>query len=612
MTNHTTPTQKPQKSYPQTSTAHDVIRLYLEKLGAFKLLLVIMIAGIVTGNVAQLIVPLYYKKFFDVIGAYANDLTGRSLVVSQLEHVIFIILALHFLNWAAYRFMSFCNAFLQVRVMAKLKQDAFDYLLRHSYTFFTNNFTGSLVQRVARLARGFERLADRVIFDVLPLLIQIIGATYILWGTHRSIALLVLGWAFVFLSFNYVFARWKLKYDIAKAEADSRTTGVLADTLTNQSTVQLFDEYKSEGKRFKEVTDDQAKITLFSWNLNNTIDTVQGLLIVAVEFAVFYIGIRYWQDGTFTVGTFALLQAYIISLAERLWNFSRVVRDIYESFADAKEMVDILKLPYEVKDLPAATALVVQKGEVVFKDVTFNFRETRMILDKLSLTIKGGEKVALVGPSGAGKSTFVKLLLRLYDVSGGQILIDGQDIAHRTQSSLRTQVSFVPQDPVLFHRSLKENIRYGRLDATDEEVFEAARLAHCKEFIDALPDKYETYVGERGVKLSGGERQRVAIARAILKNAAIIILDEATSSLDSESEALIQDALVKLMTGKTTLVIAHRLSTIKNLDRVLVLEGGKIIEEGTHDELAAKDGSLYRKLWELQSGGYIKDEESVD
>ena len=612
MTNYTTPTQKPQKSYPQTSTALDVIRLYLEKLGAFKLLLVIMIAGIVTGNVAQLIVPLYYKKFFDVIGAYANDLTGRSLVVSQLEHVIFIILALHFLNWAAYRFMSFCNAFLQVRVMAKLKQDAFDYLLRHSYTFFTNNFTGSLVQRVARLARGFERLADRVIFDVLPLLIQIIGATYILWGTHRSIALLVLGWAFVFLSFNYVFARWKLKYDIAKAEADSRTTGVLADTLTNQSTVQLFDEYKSEGKRFKEVTDDQAKITLFSWNLNNTIDTVQGLLIVAVEFAVFYIGIRYWQDGTFTVGTFALLQAYIISLAERLWNFSRVVRDIYESFADAKEMVDILKLPYEVKDLPAATALVVQKGEVVFKDVTFNFRETRMILDKLSLTIKGGEKVALVGPSGAGKSTFVKLLLRLYDVSGGQILIDGQDIAHRTQSSLRTQVSFVPQDPVLFHRSLKENIRYGRLDATDEEVFEAARLAHCKEFIDALPDKYETYVGERGVKLSGGERQRVAIARAILKNAAIIILDEATSSLDSESEALIQDALVKLMTGKTTLVIAHRLSTIKNLDRVLVLEGGKIIEEGTHDELAAKDGSLYRKLWELQSGGYIKDEDSVD
>ena len=604
-------TKQTDKSYPQNSTALDVMRLYASQLARYKGLVSFMMVAIVVGNVIQIIVPLYYKQFFDIL-ATTTDVTMRTGAVSQLEHIIVLILVLHLFKWVAYRFMSFCNTYFQAWIMASLKQHAFDYLLKHSYSFFTNNFTGSLVQRVSRLSRGFERLVDRMIFDVIPLLIQIIGITIVLSTTHRLIALLILVWTLLFLLCNYLFARWKLKYDIAKAESDSRTTGVLADTLTNQSTVQQFYEYRSESKRFMNVSDAQAKITLFTWNLNIAFDGLQSIFIVAVEFLVFYIGIKYWQMGIFTIGTFALLQSYIINLGERLWSFSRVVRDMYESFADAKEMVDILKLPYEVKDIPSAKDLVVTKGEIVFKHVSFFFQSPLRIIDQMDLCLKGGEKVALVGPSGAGKSTFVKVLLRLYDVKDGTIEIDGQDIAHVTQESLRKQISFVPQDPVLFHRSLKENIRYGRPDATDEEVFEAARLAHCREFIDALPDKYETFVGERGVKLSGGERQRVAIARAILKNAPIIILDEATSSLDSESEALIQDALVKLMTGKTTLVIAHRLSTIKNLDRVLVLDGGKIIEEGTHDVLTSREGSLYRKLWELQSGGYIKDEESAE
>ena len=598
-----------EKSYPQTSTAFDVVKLYLSQLAKFKVLISIMLVGIIVGNIIQVIVPLYYKKFFDIVGKASADLTQAGMVTSQLERLIILILILHLINWLAYRFMSFCNTYLQAWIMASLKQHAFDYLLKHSYSFFTNNFTGSLVQRVSRLSRGFERLVDRMIFDVLPLFIQIIGITVVLSATHHRIALLILVWTLLFLLCNYFFARWKLKYDIAKAESDSRTTGVLADTLTNQSTVQQFYEYKAESRRFVAVSDDQARITMFSWNLSTAFDGLQGLFIVAVEFAVFYLGIKYWQMGIFSIGTFALLQAYIINLGERLWSFSRVVRDIYESFADAKEMVDILKLPYEVKDLPDAKSLTITKGAIVFDNVTFNFQKSQHIIDQLSLHIKGGEKIALVGPSGAGKSTFVKVLLRLYDLKHGAIIIDGQDITHVTQESLRRQISFVPQDPVLFHRSLKENIRYGKPDATDEEVFEAARLAHCSEFIDTLPEKYETYVGERGVKLSGGERQRVAIARAILKNAPIIILDEATSSLDSESESLIQDALVKLMTGKTTIVIAHRLSTIKNLDRVLVLSGGKVIEEGTHEVLSQHVGSLYHKLWELQSGGYIKDEE---
>jgi ABC-type multidrug transport system fused ATPase/permease subunit len=288
-----------------------------------------------------------------------------------------------------------------------------------------------------------------------------------------------------------------------------------------------------------------------------------------------------------------------------MWDFSRIVRDFYEGFADAKEMIDIMLLPHEIKDIPNASALKITAGEIEFRDVTFNFNETREVLSKISVKIKGGQKVALIGPSGAGKSTFIRLILRLYDLAGGEILIDGTDIHTVTQESLRQNISLVPQDPVLFHRSLLENIRYGRKDATDSEVIEAARLAHCDEFVQNLPLKYETYVGERGIKLSGGERQRVAIARAILKNAPILVLDEATSSLDSASESLIQDALDVLMKGKTTIVIAHRLSTIRKMDRIIVMEGGSIIEDDTHEELLKNENGLYGRLWKLQAGGFM-------
>ncbi|MEK7160774.1 MAG: ATP-binding cassette domain-containing protein, partial [Patescibacteria group bacterium] len=254
--------------------------------------------------------------------------------------------------------------------------------------------------------------------------------------------------------------------------------------------------------------------------------------------------------------------------------------------------------------------LAVSGGEVVFKEVIFSFSDAkeRDVLRSINLKIQGGEKIALVGPSGSGKTTLVRLLLRFYDVVSGGIFVDGQNIQNVVLASLRDNIALVPQDPILFHRTIKENIRYGREAASDEEVVNAARLAHCDEFISGLSQKYETFVGERGIKLSGGERQRVAIARAILKNAPILILDEATSSLDSHSESLIQSALDNLMKGKTTIVIAHRLSTIRKMDRIIILEKGTIIEEGTHQELILKDG-LYRKLWNLQAGGFIQENE---
>ncbi len=432
-------------------------------------------------------------------------------------------------------------------------------------------------------------------------------ASIVLWNIKPVITLGILAYLALFLSFNYFFGRWKLKYSIEMAATDSRATAVLADTISNHASIQLFTGYSAESRNYKDVTDKQRTISRFNWNLDGVTNAIQAMLMVLVEFFLFYFAIRLWNTGTFTLGSFVLIQAYLLALGNNLWDFSRIIRDAYEGFADSKEMVQILMLDHDIVDLPKATPLRAESGEIRFENVSFGFHTNRTVVKNINLRIQAGEKIALVGPSGAGKSTLVKLLLRLYNPTEGRILIDGQDSAKVKHESLLDTLSLVPQDPLLFHRTLRENIRYGRRDATDEEVVRAGRAAHCDEFVKNLPAGYETYVGERGIKLSGGERQRVAIARALLKNAPILILDEATSSLDSHSESLIQEALNTLMKGKTTIVIAHRLSTIRKMDRVIVLDEGKIIEEGSHEKLLENDVSLYKKLWALQAGGFLQE-----
>jgi len=601
--------EKQQKNviYPKVGF-WDITRAFWQGIKPQKWSLFLLLFLVFSINIVSVIIPLFYKQFFDVITSNLS----KDQVSQNLIGIIIKIALFHGVIWVLYRLHAFCSNNFQANTMARLKQWAYDYVMNHSYGFFTNHFTGSLVQKVNRFARSFERIADNVFWNMFSLAIRVVSIIIIINSINKLAALMILIWAIVFILFNIFFSMWKIKYDIRVASMDSKTTAYLADTITNQNTVSLFARFGFESKGYKNVTDEQAKITRFNWNLSSYIEAGQSLLGFSIEFLLFYFAIKYWDQGLITVGFFVLLQAYLINLMDQLWGFTRIIRDVYSAYADAKEMVEIMKLPHEIVDVPKAGELKVGKGQIEFKKMQFSFNKTRKVLNNINLVIKPGEKVALIGPSGAGKSTFVKLLLRLYSPTSGQILIDGQDIQVVTQDSLRKNISLVPQDPVLFHRTLAENIGYGKPDATEKEIKKAASLAHCDEFIKNLPFGFQTYVGERGIKLSGGERQRVAIARAILKNAPILILDEATSSLDSHSEMLIQDALNTLMKGKTTIVIAHRLSTIQKMDRIIVVDGGKIVEQGSHSELLQNENSLYKKLWTLQAGGFLEDEDKEE
>lgn len=554
--------------------------------------------------VIDIVIPLFYKRLLDTAaGSVPGDAAG-----AVLFSILVGIVGLIFTRQLARRLGSWANTYFQPRIMNDLAQSSFSYLINHSYSFFSNNFAGALTRKVNRLTGAFEDFADRFMYDIIPIVVILIGITIVLFQRNVMLGSIFSAWAVAFLFIQFLVVRWKLKYNLRTAAQDSVTTGVLADAIGNDVSIKLFAGERAERSFFKDASDKLMRLRTLSWSIDEIINAIQAVAALILEFALMYMAIQLWKDGLLTLGDFALIQTYVISAVDRLWNFGNAVRRLYGSFADAAEMVEILNTPHEVSDIPGAGELKATDGAIEFKDVTFRFSEERSVLSHFDLSIHSMEKVALVGPSGAGKTTITKLLVRFHDVNSGKILIDGQDIAEVSQESLRRAIAFVPQEPALFHRTLMENIRYGRREATDEEVIEAAKAAHCHEFIMAAPEGYATFVGERGIKLSGGERQRIAIARAILKDAPILILDEATSSLDSESESLIQDALDRLMHGKTVIAIAHRLSTVMKMDRIVVIENGQVATTGTHDELVNHEGGLYKKLWEIQAGGFIEDD----
>jgi len=579
-----------------------VLQFFWQSLKNYRLTTAWIFATVVGQNVLNLIAPLFYKQFFDVL-TRAHQTDAHALFV-QLITILGIVFVIHVGSWLFNQGAWDSIATLEPKVMADLEQHAFQKILGHSYRFFTNSFSGSLVRRINRLSQSFESIFATCAGNLLPLSVMLTGILIVLFQRNVWVALSVLVWVILFFLINIVFSFRKLKLDIKRAAKDTEVSATMSDSLANSINVRLFSGDRFEARRFGAVSNELKAMRIHGWRYGRKLDFTQTGLMIAIEFVVMSLAIPLWQKGLLTVGDFALFQGYLIALFGQLNNARKLIRKLFESFADAKETVEILDTPYEVQDRAGAKALTVREAKIEFKNVRFAYEKTGALLHGLTMTIQPKEKIAIVGPSGAGKSTIVKLILRFFDLTGGEILIDGQAIENVTQESLRDAIALVPQEPVLFHRTLMENIRYGRRDATDREVIEAAKRAQCHAFIGKLPKKYETFVGERGIKLSGGERQRVAIARAILKNAPILLLDEATSSLDSESEQSIQEALKELMKDKTTIAIAHRLSTIMQMDRIIVMEQGRVADTGTHETLLKTHG-LYQKLWNIQAGGFV-------
>ncbi len=575
-----------------------VLKYFWQVIKRFKVSFFCVVFGVIITSLLEIYIPFQFLKLWNVLSTTDFSLAPKAY------HILIFIFILGLIRFFVARGYSFINSYFQSNVMSGLREQSFSYMIGHSHSFFANNFGGSLTQKIGKYARAFERLMDMMIDNGLPLIIRAVGTVLAIYTLNHKYAYILLIFCIVFILTALIYVNLKLKFDILAAISDTKTTGALADSISNHSSIQLFAGHEYERERVGGVIQEQNKATILNWYLWGGLSSIQSAYVVIIEFIIFWYAIGDWKLGLIGVPVMILIQTYLGRLTNSLWSFHSIIRTYYDSFADAQEMALVLNTPYSIDD-NVSNEIKDIKGEVVFDNITYVYENNNQkVFDNFSLKIKAGDKIALVGSSGAGKSTFVRLLMRLFNIQEGCILIDGIDISTISQNSLREQIGFVPQDPVLFHRSLMENIRYGKRDATDEEVIKAAGLAHCDEFILNLPKGYDTYVGERGIKLSGGERQRVAIARAILKNAPILVLDEATSALDSESEMLIQDALHNLIKEKTVIVIAHRLSTIKGMSRIIVISKGKIIEDGIHDNLIKIENGVYKKLWDIQAGGF--------
>ncbi len=548
-----------------------------------------------------IVTPLLYKKIIDTVVSSPDPSTAGAVLVPTL----FLLGVMIFLYNAFFRSGDYSIVYAQSHILKDVADDAFRRLQHHSYDFFTGTFIGALVARTKRYVHAFETISDYIIFNIWWAGLRLIFIFTVLIWIAPILAGVFFTWLTLYVGLTTLFVKKKMAKDLLTTEANSRVTATLADTLTNALNVKIFASQKKEEEFFNDATREEEVRRRDAWYFQSHQFTFQGYFIGLFEFIGMYSAIMLWMGGYISAGTIVLMQMYILSSFDTVWNISRNFTKAMYAFAEAKEMADIFEQPPSVVDPKHPELCVIDRGHIKMSHISFTYGGGNPVFNDFSLEIMPGEKVGIVGRSGAGKSTITKILLRFVDVGSGTITIDGQDITRITQNNLRSRISYVPQDAILFHRSLKENIAYARPEATDIEIARAAKRAHADDFIQKFPKGYDTLVGERGVKLSGGERQRVAIARVMLKDAPILVLDEATSSLDSESEKYIQDSLHELMKGRTTLVIAHRLSTLKKMDRIVVLDNGVIAEKGTHKELLDKEG-LYHDLWKHQSHGFVE------
>ena len=535
--------------------------------------------------------PVAPDQVFEVFGPY-----------------IIALIAINLIGQACSKVQDYTSFNLEIAASYDLATEAFDALSNQSMTFHSNRFGGTLVSQTTKFMNAYSQMLENITFPFLPIICSIIATCVILIPRVPAYVVILMALLVVYAIVSYVMYKRILSLNEDAADAQNTLSGALSDAVTNILAVKTYGREDYERELFdranREVVARDTKRMMAS--LARGIITACIALAIMSVVAVFIAGGKAWFG--ITPGTLVIMFTYTYTITNQFNFISRGLQRFNVAFGDASGMTSVLDEPRLVADEPNAKPLKVIAGDIDFIDLNFWYTDGNAktkVFDNFNLHIPAGQRVGLVGRSGAGKTTLTKLLLRLSDIQEGEILIDGQNVAKGTQQSLRRQVAYVPQEALLFHRTIAENIAYARPDASMDEIREAARQANALEFIERLPQGFDTVTGERGIKLSGGQRQRIAIARAMLANAPILVLDEATSALDSESEKLVQDALEKLMQGRTSIVVAHRLSTVASLDRIVVLDRGKIVEDGPHAELIAQGGE-YAQLWSRQTGAYLE------
>ncbi len=545
--------------------------------------------------------PLIIARLVNIVAS------GGEISVAVVGPYVALFAGLWFLGELFYRVAIYFITKLEADSTKNLSLGAFKTLANRDYDFYTNNFVGSLTKKAMAFSRGFEQFTDTLIFNVITNIFPFIFAAIVLWRYSPWIPLVLFFFIASAIAIGIPIIRYRSKLVSQRHDAGSKMVGRLSDAVTNIFAIKSFAKEDREEQVYATYVNDWVVKYKKAANYQNIrFEGIMSPIYVLTNAFGLVAAIFFTHTLGLQAGVMVIVFSYYSQISMIFWEFNRVYRNIESAISEASEFTQLFIDPPKVLDASNALQLKVTNANVAFKNINFKYgaEDADLFLNNFNLDIKSNQRVGLVGPSGGGKTTITKLLLRFVNLDSGQIAIDGQDISAVTQASLREAIAYVPQDPLLFHRTLFENIAYGNENATKEEVVRAAQLARADEFIDKLPHGYDTLVGERGIKLSGGQRQRVAIARAILKKSPILVLDEATSSLDSESEKYIQEGLWELMKNKTALVIAHRLSTIKHLDRIIVLDQGKIVQDGTHDELIKKKG-IYAKLWSHQTGEFL-------
>jgi len=548
--------------------------------------------------------PYVLKLIIDHVVDFKGDKSG---LFTAIQPYVFGYIAL----WVGLCIDARLLDWMKLRLLPKLREDIiskmFNYLNQHSHRYFQNNFSGSLVNKISDMQNSvidIFTLLEEFYSQILGISVAVITLLFI----HPIFSVILMGWALAFFLFTVIFLR-RIQ-NLARIFSESKTSviGKMVDSIGNIVNVRLFARHVAENQYIHHCLQDMVKKDGAMQMKIIQMQLFWSVSIIALMSLNLYFLLHMYAKNIVSIGDFTFIITLAINILWNLWFLMSQFVSFAEQVGKCKQALSIIALPHEIVDAADAKPLLVSKGSIQFHNVTFHHEEGKHLFKNKNVVIAGGQKIGLVGFTGSGKSTFVNLILRLFEVESGKITIDDQNIKQVTQKSLREQIALIQQDIGLFHRTLMENIRFGNMNATDEAVIESAKKAHCHEFISQLAGGYQSMVGERGIKLSGGQRQCIAIARAMLKNVPILILDEATSSLDSITEKYIQDALNLIMQNKTTIVIAHRLSTLSKMDRILVFDNGKIIEDGTHEELVAKDGH-YAKMWKMQAGGFLPNAE---